>query len=358
MDISRLTIIIPCYKPDNRLINLINCLIKKGFTKFILIDDGCSSEYKEIFSQCKSMNSQKVNIYILRHAINLGQGRAYKTAFNFYLNEMRESDIGIIQCDADGQHDVDDIEKCAQILLSNPKKFILGVRDFSLDSVPSRSKWGNRITSFVFKYLCGLNIKDTQSGLKGIPRYFIPALLETSGERFEYASAVLLETKNQNISILEYKINTIYIGNNETSHFRPLIDSWRIYSLILKFSFSSFSAAIIDLIIFSIAIYSLKKLGCGTYSILLSTVISRIVSVYYNYMVNKNIIFKTQKNSKCMAVKYLLLALVQMILSAGIITIVYKAIGISEIVVKILVDTLLFFGSFYIQREWIFGSNK
>lgn len=310
--------------------------------------------YSQIFYRCEEMKNDNIQIQILKHAVNLGQGRAYKSALNYYLNESCETDIGIIECDADGQHDVEDIERCGQYLLDNPHSFILGIRDFSSTEVPARSKWGNRITSFIFKFLCGLNIKDTQTGLKGIPREFIPALLDVSGERYEYASAVLLETKRHNVDIIQYKIKTIYIGNNETSHFRPLIDSVKIYSLILKFSISSFTASIIDLIIFSSTLYCLKELGHKSYNIMIATIISRIASVFYNYVMNKNITFKSERYGKHIAVKYVLLALVQMFLSAGIITLVYETLGISEVCIKIIVDVLLFLGSFYIQREWVF----
>lgn len=40
MDKSNLTIIIPCYKPDIRLVELLKNLIQRGFKKFILTDDG------------------------------------------------------------------------------------------------------------------------------------------------------------------------------------------------------------------------------------------------------------------------------------------------------------------------------
>ena len=53
--------------------------------------------------------------------------------------------IGIIQCDCDGQHCVEDINKCADILRKNPHSFILGVRDFSDKKIPFRSRFGNPV---------------------------------------------------------------------------------------------------------------------------------------------------------------------------------------------------------------------
>ena len=63
--------------------------------------------------------------------------------------------------------------------------------------------------------------------------------METSGERFEYASSVLLETKRQGIEIIQFPIQTIYINVNETSQFNTLFDSNIIYYLIFKYLISS-----------------------------------------------------------------------------------------------------------------------
>ena len=162
-----------------------------------------------------------------------------KTAFNYFLSETGKGGrfsqaVGIIQCDCDGQHHVDDIDRCAELLCANPGKFILGVRDFSDRAIPFRSRFGNRVTSFVFRIFAGMDLEDTQSGLRGIPAFFIPVLMEVPGERFEYASSCLLAAKKHKIEILQFPIRTIYINKNETSHFRPVKDSIRIYSLLFE----------------------------------------------------------------------------------------------------------------------------
>lgn len=196
----------------------------------------------------------------------------------------------MIQCDCDGQHCIEDINHCASLLRSNTDKFILGVRYFNNRDVPFRSRFGNRCTSLVFQFLCGLNLKDTQSGLKGIPNFFIPYLLETQGERFEYASSVLLETKKQGLDIIQFPIQTIYINGNETSHFNPLLDSIRIYSLILKYLMSSLSAFIVDIVIFSIFVSLLKNFTVSYY-IIISTYLAKVFSCTYGYIINKKLVF-------------------------------------------------------------------
>ena len=72
-------------------------------------------------------------------------------------------------------------------------KVVLGVRTFDGDDVPFKSRFGNNLTSFVFKAMCGLNISDTQTGLRAIPYRYLQTFCEIEGEHFEYETRMLLE---------------------------------------------------------------------------------------------------------------------------------------------------------------------
>lgn len=344
-----LVVIIPALSPDEKMIVTVKNLKDSGFSNIIIINDGSDDEYNSSF-EAASKAGAKV---ILKHSINLGQGRAFKTGFNYYLEHYPDT-VGVIECDADGQHNIDDIIKCADLLLDNPNDFILGVRDFNSKNVPFRSRFGNKCTNFVFKYFCGLNIRDTQSGLKGIPRSFIPALMETPGERFEYASSVLLECKKRNVSIKQFDIQTIYINENETSHFNPLLDSIRIYSLILKYMLSSFSSFLIDIACFSLLLYIFKRVEL-TWHILFATIGAKLISCTYTFFVNKYIVFGKKRDTLKSSLRFITLCIVQAMSSAVLVTIVWNLTGLNEVFVKIIVDTLLFFVSFHVQQVWVFN---
>lgn len=265
--------------------------------------------------------------------------------------------IGVIQCDCDGQHHIEDINRCAELLRENPNKFILGVRDFSSKGIPFRSKFGNNCTSLVFRLFCGLNIKDTQTGLKGIPKSLIPILMETPGERFEYASSVLLETKKQGMDILQFPIKTIYINGNETSHFNPLLDSMRIYSLILKYLMSSLSSFIVDIVIYSICISLLQNISTEYY-VIISTYFAKVFSCTYGYIVNKRLVFQNTGEPIVTAIKFLFLCFIQATCSGFITSGFVFMTHWNEVLCKVIVDTFLFFISFQVQNQWVFTARK
>lgn len=351
--IRDVVIIIPAYNPDEKFTAFLRNLKEAEYEHIIVVDDGSRANTKRYFIEAEKI----YHCHVVTHSINLGQGRAYKSGFNYYLSEIGgggdSGTIGVIQCDCDGQHCIEDVTRCADLLRQNPEKFILGVRDFSDKTIPFRSRFGNNCTTCVFKLFCGLDISDTQTGLKGIPCNFIPALMETPGERFEYASSVLLETKKQGVKIVQFPIQTIYINGNETSHFNPLLDSIRIYSLILKYMMSSLSSFVVDIALYSVFIFLLQNIF-QSYYIVISTYLAKIVSCTYVYIINKNLVFKNNGSTSVTLAKFFALCVIQSTLSGFITRGVVEAFGWNAVFCKVMVDTLLFFVSFQIQNGWVF----
>ncbi len=76
---------------------------------------------------------------------------------------------------------------------------------------------------------------------------------------------MLIEASEKNIALEEFPISTIYIEDNASSHFNPVMDSFKIYQTILKYSFSSLLTTVIDFVLFSILIGSGMKIISATY---------------------------------------------------------------------------------------------
>ncbi len=347
---EQIPVIIPSYEPDSKLPALLQELSDGGFENIIIVDDGSGEAYKSIFDEADSFSS----VTLLHHAVNMGKGRALKTAFDYVLCRFPDA-IGAITADSDGQHSPECIRACAEALIENPGALIMGCRSFDGDNVPARSQFGNKLTRRVMKYLVGVSVSDTQTGLRGISASFMKSLLTLKGERFEFETNMLMETKKQGIQIIEVPIKTIYIEDNRTSHFNPIKDSIRIYMTFGKFLFSSLSSSVLDLCLFSIfcALLKGRDLHMLNY-ITLSTVMARVLSAAYNYMINYKIVFESRGSLLKTLSRYVLLALCQMSLSALLVNIIYPYIGGFETFVKIPVDIMLFFLSYVIQREFVY----
>ncbi len=224
-------IVIPAYQPDNALLTLVKELQILTETPLIIINDGSTtSQAQKIFQQLNVMP----HITCLTHHHNQGQGAAYKTAFNHILHTPNTY-ATIITADADGQHSPADIMKLITCSKKNPQQVWLGCRQFT-GKVPLKSLLGNHFFKWLMYYCYGYTLSDTQSGLRAIPLSIIPLLSTLQCNRFDYSTEFLITLFEHNIPFNEVPIDTIYINNNKSTHFRPFLDSVRILKLFLSHS--------------------------------------------------------------------------------------------------------------------------
>lgn len=346
-----IVIIIPAYKPHKEIMQGFIERLQNHFKKIVVVNDGSGEEYKEFF---KTIEQQ--GIQVLKHNINLGKGRAIKTAFNFCLNTYQNIK-GTVTADCDGQHYIKDIIKCAKKLKENPNKLVIGTRNFNEKQVPFKSKYGNKITRTMFSTFVGIKITDTQSGLRAFGIENMKKFLATSGERYEYETNMLIECKEKEIEIVEVPITTVYIKNNELSHFNPIKDSIIIYKLFIKYIISALSSFVLDILIFTLLVKLLPETNSEIIiKIVISTIIARIISSIYNFIINSKIVFKSKNNTS--TIKYFILVVIQMIISAFAVSEIFSIIKINSTIIKIIIDTIIFIINFIIQREWVFKKSK
>ncbi|MBR4087100.1 MAG: bifunctional glycosyltransferase family 2/GtrA family protein [Clostridia bacterium] len=352
---EKISIIIPAYKPDEKLIKTLQSLIAAGFSDLLIVDDGSGDSFAPIFAQVEAMEQ----VTLLRHTVNRGKGAALKTAMRFFL-EHRPDFLGAVSADADGQHTAEDIAAVAK-KMTESGHIVLGCRDFSLPDVPARSRFGNRFTSGTFRLFFGMKIADTQTGLRGYPRGVMEGLLSVEGERFEYETQMLFYISRQGLPLEQVKIRTVYIEENASSHFRPIVDSLRIYSLILKYLFSSVAASVID----ALAFFLLKQFPLFAIPMIPLTFpaafLARAISSFVNYLINAKAVFKGDTSKKTL-LRYYLLAVVQIAVSAVCVFIIEHLLMIRaawlSTLIKLAVDTVLFFISFRIQHKWVFNNEQ
>ncbi len=213
------TIIIPSLNPSDKLLSLVNDLIKNNFKDIIVVNDGSDSEYQDIFDKLPK------SVKLINNDVNLGKGASIKKA----VSSIKNSDA-FITMDCDGQHLVKDVVKIREEL--NNHDIVLGVRNFKLKCVPLRSKIGNKISAFVFRIKTGIILNDTQTGLRGISFKYKDLVLSTKGDRYEYEMNFLYNLAKNNIKINTIQISTVY-GENYTSHFNVIRDSILIHKWII-----------------------------------------------------------------------------------------------------------------------------
>ena len=343
-------VLIPAYNPDDKLLALLPEL-RRRFARIVLVNDG-STTGLDVFARAEPLVER-----ILVHPRNRGKGAALKTGFEYI------GDADVVTADADGQHTPDDIARVAEALGGHRRGLVLGVRAFSGD-VPFRSRFGNFWTRWLFYLMTGLMVRDTQTGLRGIPGPLLPRLRAIPGERYEYEMAVLADAKNHEERPLQVPISTVYIADNATSHFNPILDTVRIYRSLFQFCLSSVLAFLLDNAVFAAALWFMSARDTPRRGdILIALVAARLVSSNFNYLYNRFVVFRGRSRHAGPHRSYLHywgLVLVIAAASYGLTEGLCAALdvkGLAITAVKIAVEAFLFVSSYWIQKRVIFRTK-
>lgn len=339
-------VLIPAYKPENELLSLLDELLSYDSIRVLVVNDGSGAEFDKLFDTVRKKT------LLLEHAVNQGKGCALKTGFK-YIKENFPDCKGIITADADGQHRYKDIINVAAEI-SDTKCLVVGCRRFT-GYVPFRSKFGNKLTKMVFAAATNKKISDVQTGLRGFSPDILEELIQTPGKRYEYEINMLLEATQNGYDIREVEIATVYQPGNTSSHFSPIRDSIKIYICIFKFILSSMLAFSIDyvaVLLFN-AFFASINFGDAA-AVTLAAVGARIISSFINFIINRNIVFKSHESPAKSAVKYYALVTVILGLNILLLNLTNVMLGIPLWIAKILVEVSLFFVNYILQRKIVF----
>ncbi len=129
--------------------------------------------------------------------------------------------------------------------------------------------------------------------------------------------------------------------------------------IFLMYLISAGISFTLDLILFTL-FSRLLNLTIGDYSILVATIIARIISSFVNYLLNRNKVFNNKKTNlydSNSLIKYYFLVLINLCTSAILVYFIHKAILIDPTLIKIPVDVILFIINFFIQKYFIFKGS-
>lgn len=120
--------------------------------------------------------------------------------------------------------------------------------------------------------------------------------------------------------------------------------------IIFKYIMSSGLSFIIDISIFWLINTIFKN-------IILATIIARIISSLVNYIININVVFKSNLSRRKTIIQYYTLVLVQMLISAFSVDFIFSIIKFNPTIIKIMVDSIIFVVNFLIQKYLIFKNS-
>jgi glycosyltransferase involved in cell wall biosynthesis len=338
MTASSFVVLIPAYNPDEMLVSLAKQLVERA-VPVVIVNDGSKADSLAVFGELAAL----AQVQVLSHDRNRGKGAALKTGLK-HIMSCGMSCGGVVTADADGQHLLEDILRVGGAMDRRPNTLVLGARSFH-DKVPARSLFGNRLTRWAFLLATGVFIRDTQTGLRGIPATAIPDCLALKSNRYEYEMEQLIRTCKRDGRIHQVPISCLYINDNKGSHFSPVADSLKIYFVFLRFASSALVSAAIDYIVFLLTYLFFGNLLASQY-------LARLISGTANYTINRKIVFKSDVGIRKSLTKYILLATFLAYIAYVIILGLIR-IGVPVYLAKPMAEGGLFFFNFFVQKALV-----
>lgn len=187
----------------------------------VVVNDGSSVEERQkLGTICQTYDFECITL-----PRNGGKGVAVSAGLQYAYGKGYTH---AIQIDADGQHDLNDIEKFLSAAKKNPQAIICGAPIYDA-SAPKGRLIGRQITRFWVKIeTFGANITDTMCGYRVYPLGQIaPLLKHLHFMRMGFDIEILVKSAWRNIAIINVPTKVIY-PTGGVSHFKMGRDNFFI----------------------------------------------------------------------------------------------------------------------------------
>lgn len=298
---NRLAIVIPAYRPPDRLADLARHL-SKSFVHIVIVDDDSGADFRDVFARAAEIPG----VEILQHATNLGRGAATKTGINHALFSFPGL-MGLVTAEPDSESA--DVERVAGSLLAHPESLVQPAGDSILHAVTGH---------------------NSQTGLRGIPAGFAPRILQIEANGREFDLELLMAARRAGVPAVQESVRGAPSGLN------PLMESTKLYFVLPRFAVVWLATTLLDNLIFVQALHR-------GWPAIWSLALGWIVGAGFSYPLARSAVFRSCERHERLLPKYLLLALAN------------AAVAYASFPAKVLVEPLLFLLNFAIQRLFIFA---
>lgn len=194
-------IVIPAYNEEQSIGNVLEEFSHRDYS--VVVVDDCSSDGT-------TRVASGYPVVLLKHMINLGQGAALQTGFDYLLQKTNAKFV--ITFDSDGQHNVNDIPNIVGLLESGEYDVVLGSRFLNtnkVDGMPFMKLVILKLGLLFTRVTTGLMITDTHNGLRG---FSINALrmIRITQNRMAHASEILSQIAKRRLRFCEVQVNIRY----------------------------------------------------------------------------------------------------------------------------------------------------
>jgi glycosyltransferase involved in cell wall biosynthesis len=192
-------VIIPLYN-EEKVIGEVIAQVLTAFEQVVCVDDGSSDHSAEV--------AAKAGARVVRHPLNLGQGAALQTGFEYALSDPTMKYV--LTFDADGQHQIADAVGMVERLRAGEADVVFGSRFLDERSKPSfGKKIVLRIAVGYTNMTTHTRLTDAHNGLRAIHRPVLEQIKITQN-RMAHASELVAQIGASKASYVEHPVHILY----------------------------------------------------------------------------------------------------------------------------------------------------
>ena len=212
---------IPAFNEEKSIAGIITRL-KKKYQTIIVCNDGSSDLTGEI--------AEKLGAIVITHTKNLGYGGAIRSIF---LKSLELQIDVLVTFDADGQHNVNDIELVLKPIINDEADICIGSRFLkNNNNIPKYRKIGIKTITEITNVTTGLKISDSQSGFRAYNKKVLEKITP-SEFGMGVSTEILIKSKKENFRISEIPITISYEG--DTSSQNPITHGGGVILSTMKY---------------------------------------------------------------------------------------------------------------------------
>lgn len=212
--------IIPNYNHDLVIESTISALQRFNLP-IILVDDGSNSATEQVLAD---VDAKFENVTLIRRKENGGKGAAVQTGL---AQALEQGWSHALQVDADGQHDLNDVERLLEQSKKQPLALVSGQPIYD-ESISKGRYYGRFITHFwVYIETLSTEIKDSMCGFRVYPLRAYQKLIQTNvslGNKMDFDIEIMVKMHWQNVPII-FVPTKVHYPENGVSHFHVLDDN-------------------------------------------------------------------------------------------------------------------------------------
>ncbi|MEN9339302.1 MAG: hypothetical protein RIQ62_614 [Bacteroidota bacterium] len=185
-DKGTISVVIPTFNEGESIEYVLNELLaysRKHPIKVIVVDDGSTDHTQDILNRITNSNPT-FPLHIITHSQNRGYGGAIKSGISAVDTDY------VVTIDADGQHNLHDIEGLKLKMLDEKADMCIGNRNFKGSTFYRNII--KKLVLYIVRKSTGININDLNSGMKFYKTTIVQSLLKYAPNGMPFSDTIVL----------------------------------------------------------------------------------------------------------------------------------------------------------------------